>query len=144
MTPNVLLFHIIFFGYTKQVLTIISAYLIFSMKLGPWLMRDRPPFNIRPIVIVYNIFMVWYTNDHHPFINFAYGFHEKSKLFLMLWHLWKHVNFPHYTIMVFIGVRMKLLLFSGACLRVFLRVDHLLCFRRVTVFTNLCKQWLRN
>ncbi|XP_022658687.1 elongation of very long chain fatty acids protein 7-like [Varroa jacobsoni] len=45
-------------GSPFKVLSVIGVYLIFSTKLGPWLMRDRAPLNIRPIVIAYNIFMV--------------------------------------------------------------------------------------
>ncbi|OQR78755.1 elongation of very long chain fatty acids protein 4-like [Tropilaelaps mercedesae] len=48
-------------GSPFKVLSVIGAYLIFSKKLGPWMMRGRPPFNIRPLVITYNVFMSRYS-----------------------------------------------------------------------------------
>ncbi|XP_003737667.1 elongation of very long chain fatty acids protein 4 [Galendromus occidentalis] len=45
-------------GSPLKVLSVIGFYLLFSTRLGPYLMKDRPPMNIRPIVIAYNVFMV--------------------------------------------------------------------------------------
>ncbi|UXI22533.1 ATP-binding cassette sub-family G member 1 [Sarcoptes scabiei] len=42
----------------ERVLTILSMYLIFVKIVGPWLMRDRKPFMLRGLLLVYNIFMV--------------------------------------------------------------------------------------
>lgn len=45
-------------GSPIKVLSVIGFYLYFSTRLGPRLMKDRSPMNIRPIIIVYNICMV--------------------------------------------------------------------------------------
>lgn len=40
------------------MLTIIASYLIFVTKLGPWIMRDRKPFQLKHIMIFYNALQV--------------------------------------------------------------------------------------
>lgn len=40
------------------MLTIIASYLTFVTKLGPWLMRDRKPFQLKHVMICYNALQV--------------------------------------------------------------------------------------
>lgn len=40
------------------MLTIIASYLTFVTKLGPWFMRDRKPFQLKFIMILYNALQV--------------------------------------------------------------------------------------
>lgn len=37
---------------------IIGVYLFFVLKLGPWLMKDRKPMQLKNTLIVYNFFQV--------------------------------------------------------------------------------------
>ncbi|XP_064476030.1 very long chain fatty acid elongase 1-like [Ornithodoros turicata] len=45
-------------GSPVFIVSIVSAYLYFSLRLGPALMKNRPAFNIRPLVVAYNAVMV--------------------------------------------------------------------------------------
>lgn len=47
-----------FMGSPIPIVAIICFYLFFATRLGPWLMRNREPYNIRSIVLVYNLVMV--------------------------------------------------------------------------------------
>lgn len=38
------------------VLSIVAFYLLFVTKLGPDLMKDRNPFNIKPVILIYNLY----------------------------------------------------------------------------------------
>ncbi|XP_037941437.1 elongation of very long chain fatty acids protein F-like [Teleopsis dalmanni] len=49
-----------------QVIVLTSAYIIFVLKIGPYLMRNREPFNVKLLMQVYNVFQV--------FINLYMGF----------------------------------------------------------------------
>ncbi|XP_050520234.1 elongation of very long chain fatty acids protein AAEL008004-like [Daktulosphaira vitifoliae] len=43
------------------VLSIITVYLLFILKIGPILMKNRKPFNLKYILLLYNIFQVIYN-----------------------------------------------------------------------------------
>lgn len=43
------------------VLSIVIAYLLFVLKLGPKMMENREPFKIKPIMMVYNILQTIYN-----------------------------------------------------------------------------------
>lgn len=45
-------------GSPVYVVSILAAYLYFCISLGPRLMKNREAFNIRPIVVAYNVIMV--------------------------------------------------------------------------------------
>lgn len=45
-------------GSPVYVVSILAAYLYFCVSLGPRLMKNREAFNIRPIVVAYNVIMV--------------------------------------------------------------------------------------
>lgn len=47
-----------FMGSPVAVIAVLSFYLLFAIRLGPWLMRNREPFNIRRVVVAYNVAMV--------------------------------------------------------------------------------------
>ncbi|XP_037953049.1 elongation of very long chain fatty acids protein F-like isoform X2 [Teleopsis dalmanni] len=49
-----------------QVIVLTVAYIIFVLKIGPYLMRNREPFNVKLLMQVYNVFQV--------FINLYMGF----------------------------------------------------------------------
>nr|CAD7414595.1 unnamed protein product [Timema cristinae] len=40
------------------VLSIVAAYLLFVMKLGPWIMKDRKPYRLQEILVLYNLVQV--------------------------------------------------------------------------------------
>nr|CAD7429080.1 unnamed protein product [Timema monikensis] len=40
------------------VLSIVAAYLLFVMKLGPWVMKDRKPYRLQEILVLYNLVQV--------------------------------------------------------------------------------------
>ncbi|XP_069704920.1 very long chain fatty acid elongase 7-like [Periplaneta americana] len=65
------------------IISILSAYLLFVLKIGPQFMANRKPYNLQPLIVVYNLFLVlfsgflsiwpffngvatWYINDCHP------------------------------------------------------------------------------
>uniref|UniRef100_A0A1A9V750 Elongation of very long chain fatty acids protein n=2 Tax=Glossina TaxID=44049 RepID=A0A1A9V750_GLOAU len=43
------------------VLTIVMIYLLFVLKIGPALMKNRKPYNLKTVMIVYNAFQVCYS-----------------------------------------------------------------------------------
>jgi len=45
-------------GGPKTLLLILIPYLLFSAIIGPWIMKNRKPFELRNIMLIYNIFMV--------------------------------------------------------------------------------------
>uniref|UniRef100_T1INH9 Elongation of very long chain fatty acids protein n=1 Tax=Strigamia maritima TaxID=126957 RepID=T1INH9_STRMM len=40
------------------VLMVCCFYVLFSLYIGPWLMKNRKPYNIKPVIIAYNTIMV--------------------------------------------------------------------------------------
>uniref|UniRef100_T1INI1 Elongation of very long chain fatty acids protein n=1 Tax=Strigamia maritima TaxID=126957 RepID=T1INI1_STRMM len=40
------------------VIALCSFYIIFSLYLGPRWMKNRPPYNIKPLVVVFNVLMI--------------------------------------------------------------------------------------
>ena len=49
------------------------AYVLFSYVIGPWIMRDRKPYNFKSLIIIYNIVQV---------IGCCYVFVEMGKIVL--------------------------------------------------------------
>uniref|UniRef100_V5H8Q2 Elongation of very long chain fatty acids protein n=2 Tax=Ixodes ricinus TaxID=34613 RepID=V5H8Q2_IXORI len=45
-------------GSPLPIVALLSFYLLFALHLGPRLMRNRQPFNIRRLVVAYNVAMV--------------------------------------------------------------------------------------
>ncbi|VVC28061.1 Hypothetical protein CINCED_3A005010 [Cinara cedri] len=45
-----------------MVLTILSGYLLFVLKLGPNMMENRKPFNIKNIMLLYNVIQTLYNS----------------------------------------------------------------------------------
>lgn len=43
------------------VLTILTVYLLFVIKLGPNMMKNREPFNIKRIMMIYNLVQTLYN-----------------------------------------------------------------------------------
>lgn len=43
------------------VVMIVAAYLLFVRKIGPEVMKDRKPLNIKPIITVYNLYQSIYN-----------------------------------------------------------------------------------
>lgn len=43
------------------VIGIVMAYLAFVIKIGPDYMKDRKPLNIKPIILVYNLYQTFYN-----------------------------------------------------------------------------------
>jgi len=59
LKPNVLTAEMFLFrSGCWQILTIIGAYLLFTLAIGPKLMANRKPFNLRRTIQIYNIFMI--------------------------------------------------------------------------------------
>lgn len=44
------------------VATVVVVYLYFVIKVGPELMKDKKPFNIKPIMLVYNLYQTAYNS----------------------------------------------------------------------------------
>ncbi|XP_020814000.1 elongation of very long chain fatty acids protein F-like [Drosophila serrata] len=42
---------------------ILASYLLFVLKVGPWLMADRKPFDLRGFIKAYNIFQILYNGS---------------------------------------------------------------------------------
>lgn len=42
-------------GGPIPILLIVTVYVVLVTWIGPWLMRDRPPFSLRPLIIAYNL-----------------------------------------------------------------------------------------
>nr|CAD7461436.1 unnamed protein product [Timema tahoe] len=40
------------------VLSIVATYLVFVVKIGPWIMRDRKPYRLQKILVLYNLVQV--------------------------------------------------------------------------------------
>ncbi|KAL3196298.1 hypothetical protein MRX96_001641 [Rhipicephalus microplus] len=47
-----------FMGSPLPIVAVISLYLLFATHIGPWAMRDRKPFNMRSLVVFYNVVMM--------------------------------------------------------------------------------------
>lgn len=63
-------------GSPLPFLSILAAYLVFVNKLGPWLMRDRPAFDLKKILIAYNlgqIILCTYTVSHIRLVEDAFS-----------------------------------------------------------------------
>lgn len=43
------------------VIGIVAAYLMFVIKLGPDFMKDRKPLNIKPIIMLYNLYQTLFN-----------------------------------------------------------------------------------
>jgi len=43
------------------ILSILTVYLLFVVKLGPNMMKDREPFNIKHIMMIYNLVQTLYN-----------------------------------------------------------------------------------
>jgi hypothetical protein len=39
----------------SQLIAIVITYFIFVFKLGPWLMKNRQPFDLKIVVVLYNL-----------------------------------------------------------------------------------------
>lgn len=44
------------------ILTIMFAYLLFVLRLGPWLMANRKPYQLRAALKVYNVIQILYNS----------------------------------------------------------------------------------
>ncbi|XP_037941438.1 elongation of very long chain fatty acids protein F-like [Teleopsis dalmanni] len=67
-------------GSPVQVIVLTSAYILFVLKIGPYLMRNREPFNVKWLMQIYNVFQVfinlylgvmglrllWVPDHHNP------------------------------------------------------------------------------
>ncbi|XP_050342333.1 elongation of very long chain fatty acids protein 7-like [Nymphalis io] len=45
-------------GSPIKLLTILAIYLIFCLRLGPWYMKDKKPYQLKNVIKIYNIFQV--------------------------------------------------------------------------------------
>lgn len=54
-------------------------YIIFSWKIGPWMMRNREPFNLKYTLVVYNLFMT--LLNLHIFKELGFGMLEAGYTF---------------------------------------------------------------
>lgn len=52
------------------------SYTYFVLYLGPKLMMDRKPFNLKPIIAVYNVFQVIFNTILFAMVSFEY--HKKT------------------------------------------------------------------
>src|SRR5689334_23288547 len=59
LKPNIVTSEMFFFrnGY-RDIVAIIGAYLLFALWVGPRMMANRKPFELRTTILIYNIFMV--------------------------------------------------------------------------------------
>ncbi|KAK7862881.1 hypothetical protein R5R35_011593 [Gryllus longicercus] len=57
------------------VMGLVAAYALFATRLGPWMMRDRKPFELKRTLIVYNALQI---------VANAYGFYMVRRLSLSL------------------------------------------------------------
>lgn len=61
-----------FLGSPFPIALLVVAYVYFVLRLGPWLMRDRKPFDLTNVINVYNFFQIcanlylglWVGNDN--------------------------------------------------------------------------------
>jgi len=63
-------------GSMHPILTILAAYSLFVLYLGPWMMRNRKPFSLKLLLMCYNILMsLWnaYFLYRIIFVDFNYG-----------------------------------------------------------------------
>jgi len=59
LKPNVLTSQkFLFRNGSSEIVSIISAYLLFTLVVGPKLMANRKPFELRRPIFIYNVFMV--------------------------------------------------------------------------------------
>lgn len=49
-------------GSPWPVLAIVSLYFLFVLRLGPRLMRDKPPFDLKYVMILYNFYQVAFSS----------------------------------------------------------------------------------
>ena len=50
-------------GGPSKVLLIVCIYLLFVKLIGPKFMKNRAPFNLRPIILIYNSLLVGKFNS---------------------------------------------------------------------------------
>ncbi|XP_041976089.1 elongation of very long chain fatty acids protein AAEL008004-like [Aricia agestis] len=48
-------------GSPAKIIIICVSYLVFVLKLGPYLMKDRQPFQLKNVILTYNILQVIYS-----------------------------------------------------------------------------------
>ncbi|XP_054263722.1 elongation of very long chain fatty acids protein AAEL008004-like [Macrosteles quadrilineatus] len=44
-----------FMGSPVPILLLVTSYLVFVLRLGPWFMKNRPPYNVEKPMMLYNI-----------------------------------------------------------------------------------------
>lgn len=49
------------FGTPFPMVGILLGYMVFVLYLGPKFMKDRKPFNLKYVIIVYNMLQVYYN-----------------------------------------------------------------------------------
>nr|XP_026485987.1 elongation of very long chain fatty acids protein AAEL008004-like [Vanessa tameamea] len=45
-------------GSPQKLIILLVCYLFFSLRLGPWYMKDRKPYQLRNVIKIYNIFQI--------------------------------------------------------------------------------------
>ncbi|XP_011203626.3 elongation of very long chain fatty acids protein F-like [Bactrocera dorsalis] len=50
-----------FNGAIWPIVVVNVFFVVFAFRLGPWLMRNREPFNLKRVIMVYNIFQIIYN-----------------------------------------------------------------------------------
>jgi hypothetical protein len=48
-------------GGPWTVLSVVGSYLLLVKLIGPWYMRNREPFDLRPFILIYNALMVGFN-----------------------------------------------------------------------------------
>lgn len=49
------------FGTPFQMIGIVASYMVFVLYLGPKFMENRKPFNLKYVIIFYNVLQVYYN-----------------------------------------------------------------------------------
>ncbi|XP_026485845.2 very long chain fatty acid elongase 7-like [Vanessa tameamea] len=45
-------------GNPLKLITLLACYLLFCLRLGPWYMKDRKPYQLRNVIKIYNVFQI--------------------------------------------------------------------------------------
>ena len=81
--------HLPLMSSAKPLATLLLVYLIFVLWLGPyWLMANRAPFSLRPLMIIYNLFM----SCMNLYFFFAILYHHNFGL-----DMFTQLTFPSFT-----------------------------------------------
>ncbi|XP_046960924.1 elongation of very long chain fatty acids protein 7-like [Vanessa cardui] len=46
-------------GNPQKLIVLLACYLFFCLRLGPWYMKDRKPYQLKTVINVYNVFQIF-------------------------------------------------------------------------------------